>query len=218
MLVIVNTIGVGNKYREDKPVSFVGELLISLFGGGGVAIVLFWLTNRRDRRKAEERENDERKGLWRLVDMEIYQNRSSLLMIRDSPDVGQLYESYSRLHTQVWDERKVRLAQLLSPEHTDVLGRYYMLLQRLGVTLQDDPFKPSTRLTRKDRRSSKVKQAVEKVEKAQADSSVKRDRLLSVYARDAVELGDEARQTGEGYMGEAPDYFELYKEESHSEN
>jgi len=195
-------------------VSLLRDLLLSLVGGGGIALLLFWLTNRRDKQYAREQRDEERKGLWRLVDMEIYQNRSNLLMMKESPDIGQLYESYSRLHTQVWDECNVRLAQLVRPEHTEVLGRYHLLLQRLGTTLQDDPYKSSTDLNRTQRRSSEGKTLAN----TQANAASKRDNLLSVYARDAVELGDEARKLGERYIGKAPDYFELYNDELDTED
>ena len=190
--------------------SLFRDLLISLLGGGGIALLLFWLTNRRDKQNAREREDEERKGLWRLVDMEIYQNKYKLEMIGDSPNLGQLYDSYSQLHIETWRESKARLAQLLPPEHIEVLVKYYGLIERLGVSLHDESFKPDAPLSRKDRRSPKVRQALSN---AKAETTEKKDTLLSVYARNALNYGDEARQFGIEYMGEVPDYFRLYGEE-----
>ncbi len=149
--------------------------------------------------------------MCRLIDMEIYQNKHKLLMIRDNPDLGQLYDSYSQLHTETWYESKSRLAQLLPPNHLEILVKYYGLIQRLGVSLHDEPFKLSKGVTRRDKRNPKVKQAIAN---AQTNTSARKDTLLSVYARDALEYGDEARQAGVRYIGEAPDYFNLYEEGS----
>lgn len=188
--------------------SLVRDLLLSLVGGGGIALLLFWLTNRRDKQNQSKRENNERTGLWRLVDMEIYQNRFKLLMIRDSPDVGQLYDSYAELHTQSWNERKTRPAQLLPPAHIEALVRYYGIIQTLGVSLHDEPFKPPSYVSNRDKRNKTFRRAIEK---ATADVIPKKDTLLSVYARDAVTYGDDARQFGAEYIGGSPDYFLLYE-------
>jgi hypothetical protein len=185
-------------------------LLLSWVGGGGIALLLYWLTNRRDKQNAREREDEERRSLWRLVDMEIYQNIDKLQMIKESPDLGQLYDSYSLLHVETWFESKARLAQLLPPERIEVLVKYYGLIQRLGVSIHDEPFKLDVPLSRKERRKPKVRQALAK---AETDTSAKKNTLLSVYARDALKYGDEIRQFGTEYIGEVPDYFRLYEEE-----
>jgi hypothetical protein len=190
-------------------------LVSPLFGGIVSGLLVFVLTTRRDKQFAAHREDQERKGLCRLIDMEIYQNKYKLLMIKNSPDLGQLYDSYSRLHAETWYESKVRLVQLLSSDHIEVLVKYYGLIQRLGVSLHDEPFKPTQPLTRKDKRNPKVRQALTK---AETDSSEKKNVLLSVYAREALKYGDDARQRGEQYIGEVSDYFELYEEESTADN
>jgi hypothetical protein len=186
-------------------------VLSSLCSGVVGALLVFYLGTRRDKRDAREREDAERRTLWRLVDMEIYQNRHKLLMIRDSPDLGQLYDSYSQLHTENWSESKARLAQLLSPERIEVLVKYYGLIQRLGISLHDESFVPDRALTRKDRRKPNVKQALAN---AETDTGVKKNSLLSVYARDALKYGDEARQFSMTYIGDVPDYFLLYSGEA----
>jgi hypothetical protein len=196
-------------------VSLLRDLLLSLVGGGGIAMLLFWLTNRRDKQNAREQREEERKGLWRLIDMEIYQNRFKLSMIRDSPDVGLLYDSYAELHIESWYESKSRLAQLLPPEHIEVLVKYYGMIQRLGVSLHDEAFNPPKYLTRRDRRNKNVQRAIAK---GIADAIPKKDNLLSVYARDALVYGDEARQFGTTYIGQVPDYFWLYGEEATEED
>lgn len=190
-------------------------VLSSLFSGVVGALLVFYLGTRKDRQNAAEQKDEERKALWRLVDMEIYQNKYKLEAIRDSPDLGQLYDSYSQLHTETWRESKARLAQLLPPERIEVLVKYYGLIQRLGASLHDEAFKPDTPLSRKDRRNPKVQQAISN---ARAETTEKKDTLLSVYARDALNYGDEARQFGTEYMGEVPDYFRLYGDEGNNEN
>lgn len=136
-------------------------VLGSLFSGVVGALLVFWLGTRRDKQNAKDREDGERKALWRLVDMEIYQNRYKLEMIEDSPDLGQLYDSYSQLHIETWRESKARLAQLLPPERIEVLVKYYGLIQRLGVSLHDEAFIPDKSLnTRKNRRNQKVQEAI----------------------------------------------------------
>ncbi len=190
--------------------SLFRDLLISLVGGGGIALLLFWLTHRRDKQNAREREDEERKGLWRLVDMEIYQNKYKLEMIEESPNLGQLYDSYSQLHIETWRESKARLAQLLPPKHIEILVKYYGLIERLGVSLHDESFVPDKSLTtRKHRRNQKVQEAITN---AKTETSTKKDTLLAVYARDALKYGDEARQYGTEYMGKVSDYFRLYEE------
>jgi hypothetical protein len=47
---------------------------VPLSSGVSAALVVFWLGTRRDKQNAAEREKAERTALWRLVDMEIYQN------------------------------------------------------------------------------------------------------------------------------------------------
>jgi hypothetical protein len=190
-------------------------VLSSLFSGVVGALIVFYLGTHRDKQNAQEREDAERKALWRLVDMEIYQNRHKLLMIRDSPNLGQLYGSYSQLHTENWSESKARLAQLLPPERIEVLVKYYGLIQRLGISLHDESFKPDRPLTRRDKRNPKVRQALAK---AETNTSANKDTLLSVYARDALQYGDEARQFSKVYIGEVPDYFLLYGEEVSDEH
>jgi hypothetical protein len=66
-------------------------------------------------------------------------------------------------------------------------------------------------LTRKDRRKLNVKQALAN---AETDTAVKKNSLLSVYARDALKYGDKARQFSMTYIGEVPDYFLLYSEKA----
>jgi len=146
--------------------------------------------------------------------MEIYQNRFKLLMIRDSPDVGQLYDSYAELHNQSWNESKTRLAQLLPPEHIEALVRYYGIIQTLGVSLHDEAFKPPSHLSNRDLRNKTVQRAIKK---ATTDVLPKKDNLLSIYARDAVVYGDNARQLGAEYIGKVPDYFLLYEGEDATE-
>lgn len=210
------TIKTGEHYREEKQVSVLavlGSVLGVLSSGVLGALLVFLLTTHKDKQNEAERRDEERKALWRLVDMEIYQNKYKLEIIRDSPNLGQLYDSYSQLHIETWRESKVRLAQLLPPERIEVLVKYYGLIQRLGVSLHDESFKPDTPLSRKDRRNPKVRQAISN---AKAETTEKKDTLLSVYARDALNYGDEARQFGIEYMGEVPDYFRLYEEEEES--
>jgi hypothetical protein len=115
------------------------------------------------------------------------------------------------LHTENWSESKARLAQLLSPERIEVLVKYYGLIQRLGISLHDESFVPDRALTRKDRRKPNVKQALAN---AETDTAVKKNSLLSVYARDALKYGDEARQFSMTYIGDVPDYFLLYSGEA----
>ena len=189
----------------------LGSVLGVLSSGVLGALLVFLLTTHRDKQSAVEQKNEERKALWRLVDMEIYQNKYKLEIIRDSPNLGQLYDSYSQLHIETWRESKARLAQLLPPERIEVLVKYYGLIQRLGVSLHDESFRPDAPLSRKDRRNPKVQQAISD---AKAKTTEKKDTLLSVYARDALNYGDEARQFGVEYMGGVPDYFRLYGEDA----
>lgn len=188
----------------------LGSVLGVLFSGVLGALLMFLLTTHRAKQNEAERRDEERKALWRLVDMEIYQNKYKLEIIRDSPDLGQLYDSYSQLHIETWRESKARLAQLLPPKRIEILVKYYGLIERLGVSLHDESFVPDKSLTtRKNRRNQKVQ---ETITNAKAETSAKKDTLLAVYAREAVKYGDEARQYGTEYMGEVPDYFRLYEE------
>ncbi len=174
-----------------------------MVNGGLAALLVYWLTARRERRKAEEAKEIERHGLLELLDLEIYQNVHKLRMIRDNPDIGEQYRAYAELHTQIWDESKVRLVQMLSAEHRDALFRYYGLLQRLGVTLGDKGNRQPRRVERKP---------IVRQKKAVADAN--RENLLSVYARNALKHGDRAKQIGGEYIGPPPDYYELYKDEA----
>ncbi len=110
-----------------------------------------------------------------------------------------------------WRESKARLAQLLPQERIEVLVRYYGLIERLGVSLQDEPFKPPNGLTRRERRDKGVQRAIEQ---GTVNAIPKKDNALSVYARDALKFGDEARQFGIEYIGAVSDYFLLYEEEN----
>jgi hypothetical protein len=198
------------RHKEGRRVGVL-TVLSSLFSGVVGALLVFWLGTHREMQNARERRDEERKALWRLVDMEIYQNRYKLEIIRESPNLGQLYDSYSQLHIETWQESKARLAQLLSPERIEVLVKYYGLIQRLGVSLHDEPFKPDRPLTRRDKRNPKFRQSLTD---AETSASGKKNTLLAVYARDVLKYGDEARQFGGEYIGEVPDYFRLYEEEA----
>lgn len=175
----------------------------SLVNGGLAALLVYWLTTRRDRRKAQEATEAERNGLLELLDLELYQNVDKLQMIRDNPDVGEQYRLYAELHTQIWDESKVRLVQMLPTEHRATLFRYYGLLQRLGVTIGDKGTPKSRRVERKPL-----------VRQRKAVANARRENLLSVYAREALEYGDKAREMGGEYIGSLPDYYALYEGEA----
>lgn len=182
----------------------------ALFSGLAGALLVFFLTSVRSWAAERSQRKRELKGLLKLIDMEIYQNRYKLEIIKSNPDVGQSYSTYSQLHLETWDSSKARLAQLLDSEHLETLNRHYGLLQRLTVILPDNPFNPSRGLSRGAKRNSKVKRAIGQ---ATEDATPKRETLLSVYARDALKYGDDARQYAKAHIGPPPDYFELYTEE-----
>jgi hypothetical protein len=173
------------------------ELLSGAVGG----LLVFGLTTYRDWRKARKLTKRERIGFLRLVDIEVYLNMGKLKMIRDSPDVGEQYRAYRELHTGHWEESRTQLIQLLPTDYSGVLAKYYGLLHEIGVHADDEGKKPSRSVAR--RRDVKVKVAIR---------DAKRETLLSVLAREALEYGKDIRQRAAVYIGETPDYFDLYEE------
>ncbi len=123
-------------------------------------------------------------------------------MIRDSPHIGEQYRAYTELHTSHWEQARVRLVQLLPIEHSGLLARYYGLLHGIGVNVGDE----GRPLTRREGRNRNVQKHV-------ANQTVKREQLLSVQARDALEYGEQVREKGKAYIGDTSDYFKLYQEE-----
>lgn len=175
------------------------------WGGFGAllgAAVTFVATTVRDRRIRNELEARERAGLLRLIDTEVYVNTGKLRMIRDDPDIGEQYRAYSELHTSHWDESRGRLVQLLPKDHTSLLARYYAMLHGIGVNAGDE----GRKLTRKEGRDNQVQKQI-------ARRNAQRAKLLSVQARDALGYGEDVREKGREYIGDTPDYFELYGEE-----
>lgn len=177
-------------------------LIGSLFSGVVGAVLVFVLTTVRDKRRMRELTNSERNALLRLIDIEVYQNIEKLDMIRTDPDIGQQYRAFSELHTEHWSETRIRLTQLLDSDDIQTIVRYYGLIHRIGVNLNDKGVKPP----RKVARDTKVK-------KAEATREVEHENLLSVYAREALSYSEKIRYIGSKYIGAPIDYYDLYKEE-----
>lgn len=183
----------------------LGPLFGSLFSGLVGALIVFFLTTWQDRRKADKISNLERNALLRLLDIEIYQNIDKLEMIQKNPDIGQQYRAYFELHTSHWGESRTRLAQLLTTNHIGLLVRYYGLLHRIGVHVNDEPPKlPKRKASKSDIKEKRIK------------VQIKREDLLSVLARDALEAGNEARHKGTAHIGKLLDYFGFYNEDRDS--
>jgi hypothetical protein len=113
--------------------------LVAAFVG---AIIGAWANSWYREREAKKARDQEREGLLILLFIEVSSNYRSLQPADRIDNVivprifadqrgHSLADFAARLHTEVWDETKVRLALLLSDEEIMLLVNYYALIERI---------------------------------------------------------------------------------------
>ena len=88
-------------------------------------------------REAEEARERELKGLTLLLFTEIGHNDALIRTFQKFPDVMGVH-SFTSLQTDIWINTRVRLAQLVTNEHTSTLVTYYGKIQDILKTVNDD--------------------------------------------------------------------------------
>jgi hypothetical protein len=109
-------------------VSAIGSLGLGAFVG---ALVAHWLQARTERQRA----NSERDGLLRLLLHEMRFNAGMCLSFKHNPGLftaGNL----EPLRSDVWEDVRVRLADLLKYEDFVHLATYYSYLQAAKISLE----------------------------------------------------------------------------------
>lgn len=115
----------------------VGAVLGAVVGGFVGAYA-----NGRTRNKEEQKARDqELKGLTILLFDEIGGNDVLLQILTKDPDLIGL-SSWTNLQMAVWNDAKVRLAQLMNKDHIMALVAYYGQIQRILESLSDDVLPP----------------------------------------------------------------------------
>jgi hypothetical protein len=108
----------------------VGATLGAVVGGFVGAWANSWYRNR----EAKKAEDEERIGLLRLIDAEIFLNEIILTDFHANPDDDSL-TGMNALRTNYWDSANIRLAQLMPADFTKGLVHYYdyILLAKVGT-------------------------------------------------------------------------------------
>jgi hypothetical protein len=173
----------------------------SLLSGaiGGLAILL--LNILYGRAVAWWNRRQERKGLLRIIDAEVYENNEVLKpMIRD-PDLAEQYPSRrASLSADAWEQPRARLAQLLRPRHIQSLVAHYASISRIKATLADGDVPTKGKSREEKQKVANVRQ--------------KRRALLSNLANLGWLEGEEIRKKGKKYIGTLPDYFGTAEKEA----
>jgi hypothetical protein len=94
-------------------------VILPLVGAVVGGIVGAWANSWYRDKEARKLREQEREGLLRLIHAEIRSNDDVLESGKTYRDIA------SNLRTDVWDESKIKLAQLLPSDHIDLLNRYY---------------------------------------------------------------------------------------------
>lgn len=136
----------------------------------------------------------ERKGLLRIIDAEVYENNEVLKLMITDPDLAEQYPSQrAPLSTDAWEQSRARLTQLLRPDHVNTLVAHYAAIRRIMATLGDRDVS-----TKGKNRNAKQKVVLIRD---------KRRALLSSLANLAWSEGEAIRKNGKKYIKTLPDYF-----------
>lgn len=111
----------------------LGAILGAIVGALGGAWANGWY---RDREAKKERDQ-ELKGLTLLLFTEIGHNDALLQMHEKYPAVNDRF-SLTNLQTDIWIGSRIRMAQLLTNEHTAVIVAYYGKIQDILRTVNDN--------------------------------------------------------------------------------
>lgn len=138
-------------------------VVLSLFGGTLAAYVVSWRESKARRDEENKRLDEERKGLLRLINVEIEHNKYILGRFTWERDDILHREEVSSLSLDAWRDARVRLAQLVSEARFTLMADYYLDLQlittiALNADRRADPAQDALRL---------VRWALEKGDKAQ---------------------------------------------------
>ena len=116
--------------------------VVSAFLGSFVAVLgallVFYLETRRTRAEEQRRRDRELVGLLMLLYGEIAMNRELIRKYAESLIFLNLVE---RPSSEVWEEAKVKIAELAPPMVSGVLISYYRLLRTLQIHMDMEPVK-----------------------------------------------------------------------------
>lgn len=107
-------------------------LVGAILGG----IVGAWANSRYRDREEKKLRDQEIKGLTLLLFTEMGHNDATLETLKTFPDVADVPALFS-LQTDVWEQCRVRVAQMVTNEHTATLVRYYEMIQDILRIMND---------------------------------------------------------------------------------